>query len=529
MLKLDELFNPFLWLKYKDKTNNGVLYQTSYLKQYNGKTIQIENYVMKKLFLNVFFWNNHYFNLFRRLEPFIIPKLIDGFNFQEKTIDFEPQFYLLDGDVLLKGLTIAKDLLLIEIKDLQALISIDKPLNEDLNIYVLNKKGSYVSYSLDLLNDYSISDLRVIFGSISNGLALIKKFINQETKKEEEEFKKIFYFSRLEEKPLNQIILNKDYAVKFESLKNNPYFALFGSAGSGKSFLLFHILFNVLLSNKFKRIYVYDTQNLFSEYINRLKYNYFKRLKFIQEQKGIYAINETNLYLTETEIINGLNLMLEEKGLISAEEKRKMLTLNISNKSIDEIKREVKQKIKELENRKDFKSLKVLELLKNVLLFLNVVKVEPTSIFETEAFLNGVFVFQFQKPFFYSFISYILFNELESILYKRNQRETFLFFDETQKYLESDLLTEKLINLMKEKRQYGLRVFYTALAYKDTNDLFKYTTNFIFNDLNDIYLRNMLVNKGVEPVLNKPKEKVITDSSFSNITKVLFEPFLFDL
>ena len=149
-LKLDELFNPLLWLKYNDKTNNGVLYQTSYLKNYNSKTIQIENYVMKKLFLNIFFWNNHYFNLFRRLEPFIIPKLIDGFNFQEKTIDFEPQFYLLDGDTIIKGSTIAKDLLLIEIKDLQALISIDKPLNEDLNIYVLNKKGSYVSYSLDL-------------------------------------------------------------------------------------------------------------------------------------------------------------------------------------------------------------------------------------------------------------------------------------------------------------------------------------------------------------------------------------------
>ena len=528
MLKLDELFNPFLWMKYKDKTNNGVLYQTSYLKNYNGKTIQIENYVMKKLFLNIFFWNNHYFNMFRRLEPFIIPKLIDGFVFQEKTVDFEPQFFLLDGDDIIKGYTIAKDLLLIEIKDLQTLISVDKSLNEDLNIYVLNKKGSYLSYSLDLLKDYSISDLRVIFGSISNGLAMLKRFINQETKKEEETFKKVFFFSKLEEKPLNQIVFNKDYSVKFESLKSNPYFALFGSAGSGKSFLLFHLLLNVLLSEKWERIYVYDTQNLFSEYVNRLKYNYFKRLKKIQEQKGIYVVNEINLYLTETEIINGLNLLLEEKGLISAEEKRKTLTLNISNKSIKEIKQEVKQKIKELQNRKDFKSLKVLELLKDVFLFLEIVKVKTTSIFETEAFLNGVFVFQFQKPFFYAFISYVLFSELENILYNRKQKETFLFFDETQKYLESELLTEKLINLMKEKRQYGLRIFYTSLAYRDTNDLFKYTTNFIFNDLNDIYLRNLLINKGIEPVLNKPKEKVITDSSFSNISKVLFEPFLFE-
>jgi len=529
MLKLSELFNPYLWFKYHNKTINGVLYQTSYLKSYQSKTIQIENYIMKKLFLNIFFWNSHYFNLFRRLEPFLIPILLERFKFEQAVIDFQPDFYLLDANDIIKFKTIAKDLILVEFKDYQTLISKEKELNEDLNIYVTHKKDNYVSYSLDLLNDYTLEDLRVIFGSISNGLAFIKSIIKQETKKEEEQFKKIFYFSRLEEKPLNAIIFNKDFQIAFSELKNNPYWVLFGSAGSGKSFLLFHILLNVILSGDYKAIYVYDTQDLFKEHIKKLKFNYFKRLEKIKEQKGIYKITESNLYLTEEEVINALNLLLEEKGLITEEEKRKTLKLNISNKNVNEIKQELKLKIKEMEKRKDFKSLSILELYKELYNFLDTLKIRDYSLFESEIIDSSIIVFSFKSSYIYSFISYLLLNDLYNSLRNRKQKQTFLFFDETQKYIEnSELLKEKLINLMKEKRQFGFRVFFTSLTYKDTSDLYKYTTNLIFNDLNDIFLRNLLLNRGIEPTLNKPKEKVITDSSFTTINKVFFEPFLFE-
>lgn len=523
---LSKVFNPFLYFKYKNKLKNNILFQSSYLKYYTSKFIKIENYLMKKIFNSFLDFNNEYFFRYARRDYLLYEKLSNQLHFQEKEFIFKPDLFFLDVDKEIFTKSIAKNLFLLEVDKKQTILIKKTSLIEDFTPYVLGEIENFYSLSLDILKDFSLSDLRTALGNFSNSIALFKQMLTKE--KENEEFSKIFRFDLFKPKIENYydyIFLNSSYKISISSLSQNPYFCILGSPGSGKSFLLMHILFNIILSRKYKRIIFFDTQQLFEEYLKKLKPNYFEKITKTKEIYPFYLITEDTLFINEIELYNLLNFLLEKENLTTAQEKKRVIGINIKDKTKEEILEELKIEKENYEKLKDYKELQRLNFLNNLIEFVENIKIREYSLFEEIE--KGIFIFSFQNLFYYEIISFLFFKELQKKLYNKNEKETFLFLDETQKYLNSPLILYDLIKLMQEKRQFGFRLFYTGLSYHDIKELLRYTHFIILNDISDIYLRNLLKNIGFENEINKPYEKIITDTNFTSYKLIKFENFLF--
>jgi len=518
------MINIALLLKYRKYLHNNILYQTSYLEHYKSKYIKVNNYVMKKYFNSIFDFNDYYFYLYASKDYIFYDKLIENLIMQNKEIDVSKyDLNLIDFDKVIKVKSIAKDLFLLEIDNAQTLLAKKQSIDniEELKQYEINEFSKFYELDLSLLSDYSLEDLRNLLGSINNAIALFKMLV--EKKKKKKLMKKSVFDYEMLYLDFSKLYLANNVELSKEDRKINSYFCILGSAGSGKTFTLMHYLFNILLSNDYDKVIFFDTQHLFNDYYNMLIDAYRNVLNKMLQKKKLLIINENNIFLSEEDLINAINFVLESNKIISSKEKQAtLLNISLSHiKDLNELKSVLQHKYSEIKKKKDFKELYKLEIVKDILNLLYTIQVKDYSFYDLLT-KDYILVLQFDNVRMYEILAYLYLNKLYDELKDRDSKETFLFLDETQKYLQSELIQEILIRLMQEKRQYNLKVFYTALTYENVKELIRYTQTLILNDLSDIYLKNIILSITQISNIAKHKEKLIY---FKDENKVIVEQF----
>jgi len=519
------MFDLFLFFKIRNLLNKrNELIQTSYIKNFYSDYIIIENYIMRKKFNSIFDYNYEYFNKFALQTYLLYEKCFNLFNFVEFEIDlneFENKINILDFDKVIIIKKLCKSLFLMQIDNKITLLSIEKI--EELNDYIINEHKQFVEYDLNLLNDYTYEEIKQMFKINLSTNHFLKKltsaFIEKDLNKQKNVINKL-KFNTLNVLDLtNKIYFCDNFQITRKRLESEPYFCVLGGVGSGKTFMLNHILFNTIKFFDYKYVFYFDTQSTFNDYAKKFRYKL--------EENKIFIINEENkIKLTIEEIYLFISFYLEKHKMLED-----FKDIDIYNLEFEDILKVFKNKELELYKLKDYKSIRKYEILKDLNELLNCIEESKISLFETILIkTNSVFIFQFKTNIFYELISYFLFDYLYKSLYNRKDKETFLFLDETQKYLESNIIKQKLIKLMQEKRQYKFRMFYTSLNYETAKNIIKYTNNLILNDVSDVYLKNMLLQKISENDLKlaRQKEKIITDKDFSKIQKIEFKNVLFN-
>jgi hypothetical protein len=270
---------------------------------------------------------------------------------------------------------------------------------------------------------------------------------------------------------------------------------------------------------------------VFNDYYAKLKENYKEIIEKMREKYNlkIIVINEQNLFLSEIDLINAINYILESKGVISVKEKQQTL-LGVrlkETKNINEFISRLDFLVTKLEREKDYKEIWKLELTKQLLNIVKNVKVKEMSFFDYLT-NNYLLVLQFDNVLYYDMLVYLFLSKLYNELHNRDAKETWLFLDETQKYLQSETIQNMFEKLMSEKRQYGFRVVFTGLRYSDIKDLFKLTQTIILNDLSDAYILNYYVLSKFDNIeIEKHKEKVIIMKDENKVMKCEFKNYLF--
>jgi len=530
---IDILLN---WLKYHKIVKNGIIWQTSYLSKYISDYITVDKHIMKKLITSIFDYRDSYFWLFVAKDYIFYNKLLE-LNLQEKMIKTEWNLQLLDVDKVIKVKGLAKDLFLLEIDEGQTILARKKDnsdANEIIESYVINKWKNFYELDLSLLEDYKLEDLRQVFGVIDNSLMLFKQLVGE--KNEKQKLKKEFTFTTVAELErafrFNCLYLGEDYCLNKEERKFKSYYLSLGSAGSGKTFTLLHSLFNIFFSREWSRIIFFDTQKTFNLYYSKLREKYRELFRKLVEKYDIkvLVVNEKSIFLSETDLINAINYILEAKGLVSREEKQKTLMgIRLGEvKSVEDLKLKLTRLISYWEKKKDYKEMWRLELAKELLEIVKSITVKDLSFFDYLT-KNYLIVLQFDNVLYYDMLSFLFFEKLYKELREREEKETWLFLDETQKYLQSEIIQQLLGRLMREKRQFGLRVMFTGLTYQDIKDLFKLTQVIVMNDISDTYVYNSyVVNKLGQLDIEKHREKIIIEKDSGTVKKTEFLNYLFD-
>ena len=526
------------YLRLRKYVKSGILWQSSYLKNYVSKFVVVENHIMRKLINSIFDYSDNYISMFASKDYIFYNNLLD-LRLQEKTINTDYDLSLLDVDKVIKVKSIAKDLFLLEIDNKQTLLA--KNVNAEdvksiIDSYAINKHRDFYELSLELLNDYSVEDLRNIFGSINNAIHLFKMLVRDTAKDKKVKFAKQFTFDLIEEIAksfrFDCLYLCEDCCLSYKERKSNSYYLLLGSAGSGKTFTLMHMLFNVLLSKQFERVIFFDTQKVFDDYYAKLKDNYKEIIEKMREKYNlkIIVVNERNLFLSEIDLINAINYILESKGVVSVKEKQQTL-LGVrlkETKNINEFISRLDFLVSKLEREKDYKEIWKLELTKQLLNIVKSIKIKEMSFFDYLT-NNYLLVLQFDNVLYYDMLVYLFLSKLYNELHNREAKETWLFLDETQKYIGSETIQQMFEKLMSEKRQHGFRVVFTGLRYSDIKDLFKLTQTIILNDLSDAYIMNYYVlNKFENVEIEKHKEKAIIMKDENKVMKCEFKNYLFN-
>jgi hypothetical protein len=515
-------FDISLYLKLKDKLYQGnYILQSSYIPKLRTRGIYIDNYLMFKEFIFPIDYNWEWFNKYARKEYLLYEYLINTFSFDEKIKfkSYDIYFFDVDKEIYIKE--IAKDLYVLTIDNYSSLVS-TKEIPE-FELYFKREAGKYIEYEFDLLDDYTIDEIQSITkASFGKAITFLKSMLKKEVKRKQEEIKvkrhKVFINIKQFDltKFNNSLIFNEDFYITEKERVSNCYYLLLGGVGSGKSYLLNHMLFNVLKTCKFDYVFYFDTQKLFNEYQNKVKYDI---------DKPIYIIREQKFNMSFKEIIFLASYFLEKFHIMN---KRAFTQIDLREiNSLDELREELNDYIEKIENTKDWKEVRDLEILKSLQNLLNNVRESEVSLMDFLRNNEGAYIIQFDKVVLYEAFCLYLKDFLYEHLYTRNKPETWLFFDETQKYMSSETIEEQIEVLLEEKRQFGLRVVATGLKFTDVA-LFRRFTNIILNDLSDTYVKNLVVHLFNENIdIRKPKEKIIVDNGFTRAKIFEFKPFLF--
>lgn len=331
---------------------------------------------------------------------------------------------------------------------------------------------------------------------------------------------RVNYYSKIKSITKLDKVMTYDLEVK----KNHNYIAnKFIVHNSGKTFTLNLILLQLLLSGNFKRIIYFDTQNSFNDTI---MYNvnpiYLSKAKSLQDI--YFKIDESNFYLSELDFINAVNFLLETRGY--GEENQKAQVLKTDYEDYQDFIRDVNELLEYEKKRLGFKNLSKIDDIEAVNKFIKKIKVKENSIFDDlESNKKFFVIFNFQDSLFYSVSTFLYLQKLKDLLYSRDEKRTYLITDETQKYLSSTFLKNVLLDLVKEKRQFGFRFYFTGLSYQDISEFIKFAHHIIFNSFNDVYMLNTLKSMINSPIdnLKTPKDKLINDTVNNKAEKTELE------
>jgi hypothetical protein len=316
--------------------------------------------------------------------------------------------------------------------------------------------------------------------------------------------------------------VGEEETFNMEVEDNHTYIANeFHNFNSGKTYTLNLLLLQILFGGNFRRIIYFDTQNSFNEtMMNNVNPIYLNRGSYLKD--NYFQVTDDNFYLNELDFVMSVNFLLEVKGYGGADAKASVVRVEYDDH--ESFKLAVSEILKDEKNKLSvFKDLNKLEDLDAIDKFMRKVKIRKQgSIFDDLETRNQFFaVFTFQDTFFYEVACYLYLQKFKDILYNRYDKNTYLFADETQKYLGGAFLKKILLDLVKEKRQFGFRFFYTGLSYNDVGDFMKFTRHRIFNSFNDVYMLNTLKSMSNIPIENikMPLEKIIHNNDTSNIKK----------
>jgi hypothetical protein len=247
--------------------------------------------------------------------------------------------------------------------------------------------------------------------------------------------------------------------------------------------------------------------------------------RFQNYKDEIFFLDEENFYLNEEDLVNSINFLLEKYGYLKSEDKQKIIRFEYETPQ--QFKEYLEQfLIKEKSRLGVNKELIRLKVLDGILNFVKKVKVKESTIFEDlENMKRFILILTFKDELFYEVSGFVYFQKLKDLLYTDTELLTELYLDETQKYINGDdnsFLKSLLIQLTKEKRQFGFRLKYTGLNYQDIKDFIKYTQHIIFNSFNDDYILNNLkskLGKGEDFTLNMPVEKLVFNTGNNEAKK----------
>ena len=322
-------------------------------------------------------------------------------------------------------------------------------------------------------------------------------------------------------------IVSIEYYGEYETYNmevedNHNYIANeFFVKNSGKTYTLNLLLLQILFGGNFRRIIYFDTQNSFNEtMMNNVNPIYMNRCKYLND--NYFQITDENFYLNELDFVMSVNFLLEVKGYGGADAKASVVKVEYDDH--ESFKQAVSEILSIEKNKLSvFKDLNKLEDLDSIDKFMKKVKIRKQgSIFDDLETRKQFFaIFTFQDTFFYEVACYLYLQKFKDILYNREDKYTYLFADETQKYLGGAFLKKILLDLVKEKRQFGFRFFYTGLSYNDVNDFMRFTRHRVFNSFNDVFMLNTLKSLSNTPIENikMPLEKIIHNNDTSEIKK----------
>lgn len=539
---------------YKEYKNslvlNKYLIQTSNKKELVSPEIKIRNYIMtKKIETKNFFdfflsFRPNYFNKFKAQKNILIESFYELFgdyltennyfsikyNFDLIINDYKKKIYIKE---------IIKNLVIIEFDKKQILIYLGNSENlhlSEIGDYIIFKHKHFLVFNLSLINTFSLDELQVYFNlqfRQINVLSVLDKIIKlfdkqQKIKKlgdEEENFISLFNKNNVEILQKydfkKYLYFNSEYRLNCDKLIN---LSSIGTTGSGKTYTINLLLLQIIFGGEFKRVIYFDTQNSFNKSImNSVNPIYVNRAKYLEN--GYFKIDENNFYLSEIDAVNSINFLLESKGYETKESKEKIMLFDYNN--FEDFKNSIEKLIifekNKLSVTKDLTKIEDLESIKN---FMEKVKIKSTSIFEDLETKKQFFtIFNFKNSFFYEVSTYLYLQKLKDLLYVEDSKKTYLIMDETQKYLSSEYLKKILLELVKEKRQYGFRFWFTGLNYQDVKEFLKYSQHIIFNSFNDTYLLNQLKSNSNQEIenLKTPFEKIISDTNNNKNEKVRLE------
>lgn len=542
MLFEDIFMNWKYWNDYRDKlVLDKYIIQTSTKKDLDTPRIKIRNFVMMKQVDGFIDFRPSYFNKHRAMKNILIEQFDKLFGEylivnSQYLISHNPDLIINDymRDVFIKE--VIKDLAIIEYDKKVALLffgDVNQINLKEVGHFIKHEDKGFAVFDIELLRVYDLEDLQAYFGltykkiNARRLLNSIIRIFEREQKisnvsVEEEEFTALFSKNNLNTLRTydfeKYLYFNEDYKIPRKKIIN---LGSVGSTGSGKTFTLNLILLQYILAGDFKRIIYFDTQDSFE---NGIMYNvnplYLSRAKRLSN--CYFKITEDDFYLNEVDAVNCINFLLETKGYNNPESKRSV-TYGVEYDDWDAFKEVVGQLLEEERNRlKVDKDLNKMEDLEAVKKFMEKVRVSKSSIFEDLEVQNKFFaIFSFQNTLFYEVSCYLYLQKLKDILRDRTEGYTFFFADETQKYLGSAFLKKVLLDLVKEKRQFGFRFHYSGLSYQDVNDFVRFTQHIVFNSFNDPFMLNQLKSMSKVPIesMKTPIEKVINDTSANEVKK----------
>ena len=476
--KYKNIIEPIGWMRWRIR-------QFSYLRNYTSEKIQISNFMMEKILNTPFDFRDSYFFRYTIQEP-IFEKYFQNVPSIQKKYSFQHDFAILDAKIPLRMKKIKK-ILLVEYGNEQYLVGkIQKKRieNEDLDdieshIAFLDQKTNlaffYHTFLLVPDRDYFDFVFREYFENL-----FFDTFISKIMKKEEiqekmektmkYEFRPKFKKIEIQRIDWNNLYFTREFFFSPEKRKQYPFFLIVGTSGSGKTTYLLHFLVNMIFSNISKNIVFFDTQKTFQTDLRKyLKDEYKQKLDLYI--RNSYLIDENSFYLSSQQIYEILNVILENQNILEEREKNEMLGL-VENMDFEEIKRTIEEKLEELKQKRlTSRFLERKNILENVYSILFAVKETDINPFE-EVLQKKFILVQFQNEIFYFVYFYFFLEEMKKRLREKTGKEFWLFFDETEKYISFEYIRESLMRLLREKRQYGLRVVATANTV-DTENLQK--------------------------------------------------------
>lgn len=542
------------WINYKKYAShvfNNTIIQTSDRGAERGLSfvesgIRIRNNIMIKPVSRFSDFHPLYFNKWVSKKEIIVPMLYKLFgNYIRKGEFFsrrKPDFTIFDKNSKIEFYEIIRDLALIEFNKKHILVYFGRPDSIDehhIGSFRLTPEEhkEFVVFSPDLIKNVQLEELRLFFqqtGSYTNPNLILEKFVKlffRKTKKidastkEEEDYIKLFETNNVDKLHVydfqKYLYFNTDDKFEWEEMLNVGFT---GATGSGKTYFLLNVLTQVLLSNDFKRLLYFDTQNSFEKELMPMLNPIYKS-RMSEHDKYYFKVTEDNLVLSEKDYANVVSYLLEQLGYRNKESKVKVLGAVDYEGDKEEFLEMLDNKIRKLEDDKTLlKTLPQIEDLKKIYQFAKKTKIGATTIFDDiEVNPKHITIFNFENVYFYEACAYLYFKKFDEILYDKKAKRTYLFCDEFQKYTSSHMIKNLLLQLCKEKRQFGFRLYYTALEYNDVSFLYKFTQHIFNSSLTDAYIRNELAQFTEDEDMKKaPKnknEKIVMNTYKRNVVR----------